>query len=145
MVLSSFVYICLFIWLHWVLDAACDIFSYGMWDLVPRAGIEPKALASGAQSLSHWTIREVLVLSSYHHLQCPNQLTPPQQAFLISKACFGGQGLGYRTVLLGRLGDEEDSQPLRELHGPCWKGGLEQTLQDELSCLLTWLLCQPAV
>lgn len=85
--------------------------------------------ALGEQSLSHWTAREVLVLSSHHHPQRPNHLTPPQQAFSISKACYGGQGLGYRTVLLGRLGDEEDSRPLRELHGPRWKGGLEQTLQ----------------
>ena len=33
--------------------------SFGMWDLVPWPGIEPMAPAPGAQSLSHWTTREV--------------------------------------------------------------------------------------
>ena len=39
---------------------ACRIFSCGMWDLVSRPGIEPRHPALGAQSLSHWTTREVL-------------------------------------------------------------------------------------
>ena len=39
---------------------ACEIFSYDMWDLVPWSGIEPGPTALGAQSLSHWTTREVL-------------------------------------------------------------------------------------
>ena len=30
-----------------------------MWDLFPWAGIKPRAPALGAQSLSHWTTREV--------------------------------------------------------------------------------------
>ena len=30
-----------------------------MWDLVPRAGIEPRPPALGTQSLSHWITREV--------------------------------------------------------------------------------------
>ena len=34
-----------------------------MWDLVPRPGIEPGHPALGAQSLSHWTTREVPVSS----------------------------------------------------------------------------------
>ena len=38
----------LFIWLSWVLVAACRI-------LVPQPGIEPKPPALGAWSLSHWT------------------------------------------------------------------------------------------
>ena len=65
--LWSFVYsiylfflIYLFIWLHWVLVAACRIFSCGMWDLAPWPGIKPRPLALGAWSLSHWTTREVL-------------------------------------------------------------------------------------
>ena len=33
--------------------------SCGMWDLVPWPGIEPGPPALGAQSLSHWTTREV--------------------------------------------------------------------------------------
>ena len=31
----------------------------GMWDLVPRPGIEPGCLASGAQSLSYWPTIEI--------------------------------------------------------------------------------------
>ena len=33
--------------------------SCGVWDLVPRPGIEPWAPALGARSSSHWTTREV--------------------------------------------------------------------------------------
>ena len=29
--------------------AAHEIFSYGMWDLVPQSGVEPGPLALGAQ------------------------------------------------------------------------------------------------
>ena len=38
--------------------AACGL-SYGMWDLVPGPGIEPRSPALGVQSLGHWTTREV--------------------------------------------------------------------------------------
>jgi len=48
------------------LVAACEIFSCdmqilscGMWDLVPWPGIKPRTPAMGAESLSHWTTREV--------------------------------------------------------------------------------------
>ena len=34
-------------------------FSCGRWDLIPWPGIEPGPPALGAQSLSHWTTREV--------------------------------------------------------------------------------------
>ena len=53
------VFIYLFIWLCWVLVAACGIFSCGMWDLVPWQGIEPRLPAMGVRSLGHWTTREV--------------------------------------------------------------------------------------
>ena len=33
--------------------------SWGMWDLVPQPEFEPGCPALGAQSLSHWTAREV--------------------------------------------------------------------------------------
>jgi len=36
------------------------LFSCSMWDLVPRPEIEPRLHASGVQSLSPWTTREVL-------------------------------------------------------------------------------------
>ena len=39
---------------------ACRVFSCGMWDLVPRPGMEPKPPALGAWCLSHWITREVL-------------------------------------------------------------------------------------
>ena len=53
---------------------ACGVFSWGMWDLVPWPGIKPGSPAWGAQSLSHWTTREVLkeemlLLGHYQILQ----------------------------------------------------------------------------
>ena len=53
--------------LRWVLVVAHGILvaAYGllvaacMQDLVPRPGIEPGPPALGAQSLTHWTTREV--------------------------------------------------------------------------------------
>ena len=57
----SFIYLYIhsFIWLHWALVEACWIFRCGMWDLVPWPGIEAGTPALEAQSLSHWTTREV--------------------------------------------------------------------------------------
>ena len=52
------IFIYLFIWLHWVLVAACNL-QCSMRDLVPWPGIEPRPPALGAQSLCHWTTREV--------------------------------------------------------------------------------------
>ena len=49
----------IFIWLLQVLVAECGIFSCSTWDLVPWPGIEPGPPALGAQSLSHWTTREI--------------------------------------------------------------------------------------
>ena len=53
----------IFIWLcrvsiraHWIFDFCC-----GMWDQVPWQGIKPRTSALGAQSLSHWTTRKILV------------------------------------------------------------------------------------
>ena len=48
----------LFIWLHWALAAACRSFSYGMWNLIPWAGMEPRhpalgVLATGPPGNSH--------------------------------------------------------------------------------------------
>ena len=57
-------YLC--IWLHWVLVAACGIFSFSMrtlscimWDLVPWTETEHGPPAMGAWRLSHWTTRRV--------------------------------------------------------------------------------------
>ena len=78
--LSVYLFIYLFTWLHWVLaaahgifvaaceilTAACGIFSWGMQalccglqDLVPWPGIKPGPPALGAWSLNHWPTREV--------------------------------------------------------------------------------------
>ena len=51
-----------FIWLCHVSATASGTFSCGMWDLVSWPRMEPGASALGAQSLSHWTIREVPLL-----------------------------------------------------------------------------------
>jgi len=57
-----------FICLHRVFVVACGIFglccclrtlSYGMWDLAPPLGIEPRPPSLGAWNLRHWTTREV--------------------------------------------------------------------------------------
>ena len=62
----------LFIWLHWVLVAACGIFSWSiralscrMWGLVLGLGIQPEPPALGAWSVSRWTTREIP-----NHLNC---------------------------------------------------------------------------
>ena len=41
------------------LSCGVQTLGCGMWDLVPWLGMEPRHPALGAQSLSHWTIREV--------------------------------------------------------------------------------------
>ena len=48
--------------------------SHNMWDLIPRAEIEPSTPALRARGLSHWTTREILCyhLLSYH----PQSLAP---------------------------------------------------------------------
>ena len=51
----------LFICLHWALVAACRISSCGRQGLVLWPGTELRLPALGAQSLSHWTTREVSV------------------------------------------------------------------------------------
>ena len=42
-----------------VLSCSMQTLSCGMWDLLPQPGIEPRPHALGAQSLNHWTAREV--------------------------------------------------------------------------------------
>ena len=49
-----FIYLFLFVSLHWVLVVSCGI----------EPGMEPRSPALGAQSLSHWTTREVPVLTA---------------------------------------------------------------------------------
>ena len=42
------------------LSCSMQTLSWGMWDLIPRPGMEPGPPVLGAWSLSHWTTREVL-------------------------------------------------------------------------------------
>ena len=64
----------LFMWLHWSY-LQLGSFSFGVWNLVPCPGIEPRALALGAQHLSHWTTREVSRFAPYKTFQIT--LLPP--------------------------------------------------------------------
>ena len=72
----------LFIWLLWVLVEACGIYLHGSTqDILVAAGENSKLRhvgsssltrdgtrlpALGAQSLSHWTTREIPIICSYH-------------------------------------------------------------------------------
>ena len=78
-------YVC--ICLCQVLVAACGVFnwglqtlSYGMWDPIPKPGINPSSLALGVLRFSHWTTREVVPLSfqkqNYMWLFVPFGCTP---------------------------------------------------------------------
>ena len=56
---------------------ATEDLSCGMWDLVPRPGIEPGPPALGAQSLSHWTTREVPKINFLKQEKFPFKSVPP--------------------------------------------------------------------
>ena len=58
-VIWDFFHIYLFIWLYLVLVEAIWTLICGMWDLVAWPEMEPRPPALGAQTLSHWTTREV--------------------------------------------------------------------------------------
>ena len=47
---------------HGIFSCGMQTVNSGMWDLVPWSGMEPRAPALGAPSLSHWTTREVHLL-----------------------------------------------------------------------------------
>ena len=55
------IFLLLFIWLHWILAAACGIFSCNMKDLVPWPGVKPASL--------HW---DHGVLAIWFHHGTPN-------------------------------------------------------------------------
>ena len=59
MVLCLFVCFFKYIWLHWVLFAAFQNLVEAWGILVPWPGTEPRPLALGARSLSHWTTMEI--------------------------------------------------------------------------------------
>ena len=75
---SSFLFWILYLctWLCWVLLVAHRILCWGtqpltcgMWDPVPRPGVEPRPLALGAWGPSHRTTREIP--SSPFHMRAP--------------------------------------------------------------------------
>ena len=59
----AFLFLFLFIYVFWLRQSKLrhvgSLVAARMRDLVPRPGMEPRPPALGAQSLSHWTIREV--------------------------------------------------------------------------------------
>ena len=57
-----------------LLVAACGLLSCGMRDLVPLPGIKPGPPALGAQSLTHWTTREVPIFIFFTFLHFPSPL-----------------------------------------------------------------------
>ena len=60
--------------------AACELFSCGMWDLVPRPGVKPEPPTLKVQRFSHWTIREApraRFLESTSHNFVPSTWTLP--------------------------------------------------------------------
>ena len=81
--------------MHWVLVAACGIFSYGMWGLAPWPGIELGPSALGPQSLSHWITGEIPKLNSGR---------------LVSKVAVGSRPswkrifIRWKKTVTGRLG-----------------------------------------
>ena len=56
--------------------------SWGLWDLVPWPGMEPRPPALGAQSLSHWTTREVPPFRTLTDFCSSSQ--PPSTKFALS-------------------------------------------------------------
>ena len=76
------------IWLGQVLVEELKIFHlcFSMSDLVPWPGVEPRAPALSACSLSHWTTREVLLLPSFDscescYSECGVQISSRFSAF----------------------------------------------------------------
>ena len=59
-------YVYVYIWLHWALAVALEIFSFGMGDLVLRPGLEPRPPA--LQHLSHQGSPLVTVLTTFLRL-----------------------------------------------------------------------------
>lgn len=75
----------------------------------------------------------------------PHSALYPRQAPLPSEAHFGGQEVRYRTFLLTRPEGKERLLPPQTAPCPSWEEGLQKTLHEELSWILTWLPGQRAV
>ena len=85
----------LFIWPREILAAACTIFSCGVWDLVPRPGIEPGYPAFGVWSVSHWTIRKVPCTLHFHFIQFVHNASQTQEASIHYTGLLAFQSLAY--------------------------------------------------
>ena len=84
----------LFMWLCWVLGVSCIL-----RDLGPRPGIEPWAPALAAQSLSHWTSREI-----------PSH--PPTGRGALSRSSASGGPWPLAPLLRGHWGQQRDDSSL---------------------------------
>ena len=80
------------------------ILSCSMWDLVPWPGIEPRTPALGAQSLSHWTTREVpyrvFLITKRRDMQEGRRKYPGMSALELIHIYYFGWGLSLFVVLL---------------------------------------------
>ena len=77
----------------WPLHAACGSF-------VPRAGIEPLCSAVEAQSLNHWTTREVLELCSHRHSKHSYRCCHWTAAPLPSSSPFHSSSLSWTNLFV---------------------------------------------
>ena len=93
-------------------DLRCGMWtlSCGMWDLVPWPGIEPGPPALGAQSLSHWTTRDIpqsLSSKSPTSFHCAGTILShlPQQSFdpHIPSSPFHKSGFSFETKFFFNL------------------------------------------
>ena len=79
-----------------VLVVTCGIFSCSMWDLVP--GIEPRPPVLGAQSLSHWTTREVpKMVSIIPNLEKTEAQTRLSPSGLLTQLCRAYMGASWSS------------------------------------------------
>ena len=108
--LKIYICICLFIylWLCLVLVAACRIFSCSMWDLVSWPGRSP---VLGAWSLSHWTMREVLLTGFWSHIKTPHVTSDRQPCGVLF--FFSSTGEVLVCTLVGSNSGEFSDQGMR--------------------------------
>ena len=106
LLLCSVSWFCLFIWLPWVLAVAWGIFSYGlwtlssgMWDLAPRPWVQSEPPALGAQSLSHWTTREVPQSSPFIGFLSLSDLGTVDSSYLRSFSVFSDTYFSFLDVV----------------------------------------------
>ena len=108
------------VWSHWDLDSIRPQHSLspivglscGMWDLAPWPGIKPRAPALGAQSLSHWTIREVPPNPNWLAVVFWSKTSTARWVNVVN----------IRACAKGGSSKEVDTSPPRSTSGPCTEG-----------------------